>query len=144
MTQMNESPRRFRARRDTLRKLTGDIGKLTLLQLRLPEDGVRIAETMLDPAILLDMVEINKATRIRIAMRSREDASPSQLEGVLILEIIRVLGVEDAVGESLAGADAEQVAGEAGAVRVDVVEGGAFLGGDAGDHGAHGEAHALV
>ena len=77
-------------------------------------------------------------------MRRGQDAPSAQLERLLLAQVVAVLGVQHAVGKGLAGADAEQVAGEAGAVRVDVVEGGPLLGRDAGAHGAHAQAHALV
>lgn len=99
---------------------------------------------MPDPALLLDVVEVDETTRVRIAVRGGQDAPAAQLQGVLVRQVVVVLGVEHAVGERLAGADAEQVAGQPRAVRVDVVQRGAFLLGDAGAHGAHGQAHALV
>ena len=90
------------------------------------------------------MVQIDKATGVSIAVHGSQDTSTAKLQGLLVRQIIAVLGVEHAVRESLARADAEEVAGEACAVTVDVVEGRALLGGDAGAHGAHAEAVALV
>jgi hypothetical protein len=55
-----------------------------------------------------------------------------------------VLGVQHTVCECLAGAHTEEVAGEACAVGVDVVESRSFFWGDTGAHGAHGQTHALV
>lgn len=81
------------------------------------------------PPFLLDVVQVDKAARVRVAVRRGEDAAPRQLQRLLLGHIVAVLGVEHAVGEGLARSDAEQVPREPGAVRVDVVEGGAFLGG---------------
>ncbi len=77
-------------------------------------------------------------------MRRRENTPPAQLQRLLLGQIIPILGIQDAIRERLSGPDAEQIAREARAVRVDVVEGRSFLGGDAGAHGAHGETHAFV
>lgn len=90
------------------------------------------------------MIEIDEAARIGIPMRGREDAPPAQLQRLLLGQIVAIFGIEHAVRERLAGPDAEEVAGQPGAVRVDVVEGGPLLRRDAGAHGAHRQAHALV
>ena len=68
-------------------------------------------------------------TRKSIPMHSSQDTPPAELQGLGLGEVVAVFGVEHAVREGLARAHAEKVAGEAGAVGVDVVEGGAFLGG---------------
>lgn len=114
---------------------TSNIRKLSLLQLILPENRRRIPEPMLDPPILFDMIQVDEPSGIGIPVRGGEDTAAAELEGFVFGEVVAVFGVEDAVGEGLAGADTEEVAREAGAVVVDVVEGGAFLGGDAGAHG---------
>lgn len=69
-------------------------------------------------------------------MGSGQDAAPAELQSCFLFEVVRVLGIEHPVGEGLTGADAEEVAGEARAVGVDVVEGWAFLWGYAGAHRA--------
>ena len=43
-------------------QLTSNIRKLPLLQLVLPEYGVRISESMFDPPFLLDMVKIDESS----------------------------------------------------------------------------------
>lgn len=99
---------------------------------------------MLDPAFLLDMIQVNETTRVRISVRSSQDTSATQLQGVLLAQVVLVLGVEHTVRKRLTGSNTEQVSGEASTVRVDIVQGGALLLGDAGAHGAHRQAHALV
>lgn len=99
---------------------------------------------MLDPALLLDVVEVDVTTGVGVTVGGGENAALAQLEGVLDGQVVAVLGVEHTVGKGLTGADTEEVTGETGAVAVDVVQGGALLGGDAGAHGAHAEAHVLV
>ena len=116
--------------------LRRNIRELALLQLRLPKDRVHIIEPVLDPSVLLDMIQVYETAGVGVAVHGGEDGAAAQLERFLVRQVVAVLCVEDAVGEGLAGADAEEVAAEAGAVAVDVVEGGAFLGGDAGAHGA--------
>jgi hypothetical protein len=39
-----------------------DVGELALLELGLPEDGVGVVEAVLDPALLLDVVQIDVTT----------------------------------------------------------------------------------
>lgn len=74
-----------------------DIAKLALLQLRLPEDRIRVlsdlsvysglasrvgqyySEAVLNPTVLLDMIQVDEATGESISMRSREDASRAKL-----------------------------------------------------------------
>lgn len=99
---------------------------------------------MLNPPILLDMIQINEPPRIRIAMRRRENTPPPQLQRLLLSQIIPILRIQHAVRKRLAGPDAEQIPRQPRAVRVDVVERGPFLRRDAGAHGAHGQAHAFV
>ncbi|GKT42341.1 tRNA pseudouridine synthase 1 [Colletotrichum spaethianum] len=72
------------------------------------------------------------------------DTPAAEVERLLVRQVVAVLSIQDTVGEGLTTADAEKVAGKASAVRIDVVERGALLLGDAGTHGAHAEAHALV
>jgi hypothetical protein len=115
-------------------QLACDVGELALLQLGLPEDGIRVVESVLDPAVLLDVVQVDEPTRVRVTMGSGKDTSSAELQRRIVLEIVTVFGIEYTVGESLTGADTEEVAGKTGAVAVDVVEGGAFLRGDAGAH----------
>jgi hypothetical protein len=146
----------------TLLQLTCNVRELALLQFGLPEDRVRIVEAMLDPSILLDMVQVDEATRVRVTVRSSQDTSSAKLERLIVLQVVLILCVEHAVGECLTRADTEEVARQTRAVAVDVVESGAFLGSDASAHGAlvnvrekrrvermdlgayHAQAHALV
>lgn len=125
-------------------QLACDVAKFSLLQLGLPEHWVRIREAVLHPAFFLDMVQVDETTRVGIAMRSRQDASPTKLQGILNAQVIVVLGVQNTIRKCLAGPNAEQVPREPGAVAVDVVQRGALLLGHASAHGAHAESHALV
>lgn len=90
------------------------------------------------------MIQVNETTRVGIPMRRGQDTPAAQLEGLLLAQIIPIFGVQYAVGECLAGADAEEVAREAGAVAVDIIQGRAFRGRHARTHGPHGEAHTFV
>lgn len=123
---------------------TRHVRELSLLQLRLPEDRIRIIESMLDPSILLDMVQVDETSRVRITMRRGQNTSPAELKRLFLRQIILVLRIEHAVRERLSGTHAEKVAGETGAVGIDVVECWTFGGRDAGAHGAHGQTHAFV
>jgi hypothetical protein len=125
-------------------QLSSDVAELALLELRLPEDRVGVHETVLHPSVLLDMVQVNVTTGESVSVRRRQDTSLAKLERLLVLQVVVVFGVQHTVCESLTGADTEEVAGEACAVGIDVVERGAFFWGHAGAHGAHGQAHALV
>src|SRR3546814_11035014 len=64
---------------------------------------------------------------VGVAVRGRQDAPPAELQRVLDAQVVVVLGVEHAVRERLTAAHAEEVALEARAVAVDVVERGALL-----------------
>jgi len=118
----------------TLLQRTSNIRELALLKLRLPENRIRIVEAVLDPAVFLDVVQVDETTRVRVAMGSSKNTPPAQLEGLVVFQFVLVLCVEHTVGEGLSGADTEKVAGEARAVAVDVVESGAFLRGYACAH----------
>jgi hypothetical protein len=125
-------------------QLARHVCELALLQLRLPEDGVSIVEAVVRPALLLDVIEVDETTRESITMRGRQDTPPSQLQGILIAQVVVILGVQHTVRECLTTADAEQVARQACAVAVDVVKGRTLLGRDTGAHGAHAQTHTLV
>jgi hypothetical protein len=114
--------------------LGGHIRELALLQLRLPKDRIHITKAMLHPPILFNMVQVDKPTGVRVPMHSSQDTAASELERFLGRKVISVLGIEDAISEGLTGADAEEVASEASAIAVDVVQGGSFLGSDTGAH----------
>lgn len=113
-----------------------NVGELALLELRLPEDRVRVVESMLDPSVLLDVVQIDETSRVRIPMGSRQDTPSAQLERLVVFKVVLVLCVEHTVRECLTGTNTEEVASETRAVTVDVVEGGAFLRGYTGAHGS--------
>jgi hypothetical protein len=119
-------------------QLTRNIRELALLQLGLPENRIRVAEAMLDPSVLLDMVQVDETTRVRVTMGSCQNTPSAKLERRVVFEIVLVFSVQYTVGKRLTGSDTEEVAGKARAVAVDVVEGGAFLGGYAGAHGSLG------
>lgn len=125
-------------------QLARHIRELALLQLRLPENRIRVIEPMLDPPLLLNMIQVNIPTRIRIPMRRSQDTASPQLQRLLLGQIVLILRIQHTVRKGLSRADTEQVARQPRAVGVDVVERGAFGGGDARAHGAHGEAHAFV
>lgn len=99
---------------------------------------------MVRPALLLNVVQVDITTRERITVSCGKNTPPSQLESVLDAQLVVVLGVQHTVSKRLTTADAEEVAGHTGAVAVDVVQRRSLLRGDAGTHGAHAEAHALV
>ncbi len=53
-----------------LHQFACNVRELTLLQFRLPEDRIRVAEAVLDPSILLNMIQVDETTRLGVAMRS--------------------------------------------------------------------------
>jgi hypothetical protein len=120
---------------DLLHQLACDVGELALVQLRVPEDGVGVVEAVLDPAVLLDVVQVDETTRVGVTVRRGQDTAATELQGLGVLEVVLVFGVEHTVCECLTRADTEEVAGQTSAVAVDVVEGGALLWGDTGAHG---------
>ena len=89
---------------------------------------------MLHPAILLHVIQVDEPAGEGIAMGRSQDAAAAERKGGFGVEIVVVFGVEDAVGEGLAGTNAEEVAGETSTVRVDVIQGRAFLRRDARAH----------
>merc|ERR1712137_772881 len=97
----------------------------------------------LDPALFADVVEVDLATRVRVAVGSVVDGAASEVVGLLGLHVPSEARVEDTVGKGGARADREALALEAGAVRVDVEEREA-RGVAASDHSTHGQTHALV
>lgn len=109
-------------------QLRCDIRKLPFLQLGLPENRVHIVESMVNPALFLDMVQVDVSTGEGITVGSSQNTPPAELEGLLLGQVVAILGVEDTVGEGLTGSDTEEVTWETGAVGVDVIEGWAFLG----------------
>ena len=106
---------------NTLLQLSGDVAELALLELGLPEDGVGVHEAVLDPAVLFDVVQVDVTTGEGVSVCRGEDTPLAQLQRLVVLQVVVVLGVQHTVCERLAGADTEQVAGEACAVGVDVV-----------------------
>lgn len=128
----------------TLIQLACHVSELALLKLGLPEDGVGVVEAVLDPATLLNVVQVDVTTRVGVSVGGSQDTSPSKLESILIRQFVLVLGVKHTVGECLTGTDTEEVARQTSAIAIDVVEGGTLLLGDTSAHGTHAEAHALV
>jgi hypothetical protein len=49
-----------------LHKFASNIRKFAFLQLRLPEDGICVKEAMLDPAFLLNVVQVDITTRVSV------------------------------------------------------------------------------
>lgn len=127
-----------------LLQLARHIGELPLLQLRLPEDGVRVVEPVLDPSFLLDVVQVDVATRVSVPVRRSKDAAAAQLQRILDAQVVVVLRIQHTVGKCLATAHAEKVASQTGAVAVDVVQRRALLRGHTSTHSSHAQAHALV
>lgn len=74
------------------------------------------------------MVQVDETTRVRVTVHGSKDTSAAELEGLLLSQVIVVVGVKHTICEGLTGSDTEQVPGESGAVGVDVVESGSFLG----------------
>jgi len=91
---------------------------------------------MLHPPILLYVIQIDVPAGISIPMRSSQNASTSKLKCFIFGQVVSVFCIEDAIGECLARTDTEEISGKAGAVAVDVVEGGAFERCHASAHGS--------
>ena len=91
---------------------------------------------MLHPAILLHMIQIDESTGEGVTVSGCEDAATAERKGGIGVEIVVVFRVENAVGEGLAGADTEEVAGKTGSVRVDIIQSRALLRGDSRAHRA--------
>lgn len=127
-----------------LLKLARDVAELALLQLGLPEHRISIREAVLDPAVLLDVVQVDETTGVGVTMRSCQDTSSTELKSIVHAQFVVVLGVQDTIRKGLTRADAEQVASQTSTVAVDIVQRRSFLLGDSSAHGAHAEAHALV
>jgi hypothetical protein len=73
------------------------------------------------PSIFLDMIEVKGVAGERVAMTSGIDTPSSEFECIVYGEIPMISLVEDAIGESGAGADGEDVSLEPSPVRVDVI-----------------------
>lgn len=99
---------------------------------------------MLLPSRLLDVVQVDEATRVSITMRRRQDAPTAQLQRLLYRQVVAVLCIQHTVGKRLAGPNAEQIPRQPRTVRVNVIQRGALLLSDAGAHGAHGQTHPFV
>lgn len=65
---------------------------------------------MLDPAVFLDMIQVDETTREGISVGCRKDTSPAKLQGLIILQLVLVLSVQHTVGECLTRSNTEQVA----------------------------------
>lgn len=93
-------------------KLRSNVAELSLFQLRLPEDWIRVLldglvyiqvliylvvntyiESMLHPSTLFDMIQIDESTRVGIPMCSCEDASPTEFEGLFFTQIITIFSI---------------------------------------------------
>ena len=64
---------------NTLLQLSGDVAELALLELGLPEDGVGVHETVLDPAVLLDVVQVDVTTGEGVSVCRSKDTPLAQL-----------------------------------------------------------------
>jgi hypothetical protein len=137
----NLPPQRVPPRLD---QVASDIRELALLQLRLPEDGVRVTEPMLDPSILLDMVQVNKTTRVRIPMRSSKNTPAPQRQRILHRQIIRILGIQHTISKRLTTSHTEQVPRQSRPVRIDIIQRRTLLLGHTSTHGPHAQTHPLV
>jgi hypothetical protein len=127
-----------------LHQLARNIREFALLQLRLPEYRVRITEAMLDPSILLHMIQVDETTRIRISVCRSQDTSASERQCLFFCQIVVILSIQDTVSKCLSRSNTEEVAGQTGPIGIDVVKSGPLFFCDAGAHGAHGESHAFV
>ena len=97
-------------------QLRRDIRELALLQLRLPEYRVHVVEAVVHPSLFLDMVQVDKTTRVRVTVHGSKDTSAAELKGLLLGQVVVVVGVKHTICEGLTGSDTEQVSGESGAV----------------------------
>lgn len=104
------------------------VGELALLELRVPEDRVHVIESVVHPSLFLDVVQVNETTGVGITVHGSQNGSAAEVQCLLLSQLVFVLGVQHTVSESLTRSDTEQVTGETGAVGVDVVQGGSFLG----------------
>lgn len=104
------------------------VGELALLELSLPEDRVHVIESVVHPSFFLDVVQVNETTRVSITVHSSQDSSATEVQCLLLGQVVLVLGIQHTVGKSLTRSNTEQVTGEAGTVGIDVVQGGSFLG----------------
>ena len=127
-----------------LHQFARDVGEFALLQLRLPENRIRVAEAVLDPAVFLHMIQVDETTRVSISVCGSKNASASQRKCLLRRQIIVVFGIQYTIGKGLTRTNAEQVAAESCAVGVDVVESRTFLLRNTSTHRTHRQAHSLV
>lgn len=127
-----------------LLQLARNVAELALLQLRLPEDGVGVVETMLDPSFLPNVVQVDETTGVGVSVCCGKDTTTTQLQCIVNAEIVVVLRIQHTVGKSLTTAYTEQVASQARAVTVNIVQRWALLGSDTGAHGTHAQSHVLV
>jgi hypothetical protein len=127
-----------------LHQLACDVREFALLQLRLPKNGIRVAEAMLDPSILLNVIQIDETARVRISVGCRKDTSASQLKCFLLGQIISVFGIQHTICKCLSRSNAEQVPTQSCAIRIDVVKSRTLGRSDASTHCAHRQAHSFV
>lgn len=93
-----------------------NVRELALVQLRLPEDGVGVVETVPNPALLLDVVQVDETSTVRITVRGSQDTPAAKLERLLVRQVVTVLGVQHTIGKRLTGSHAKQVARQPRAV----------------------------
>lgn len=127
-----------------LDQLARHVGKLALLQLRLPENGVCVVEAVLLPALLLDMVQVDETTRVGISVGGCQNTSLAELEGLLNGQFVFILGIQHTVRKGLTRSDTEKVTRQTSAITVDIIQSRALLLGHTGTHGAHAQSHSLV
>lgn len=60
-----------------------NVRELALFQLCFPENGVHIVETVVDPAFLFDMVQVDETTLVSITVHCGKNAPTTKLEGLL-------------------------------------------------------------
>ena len=74
------------------------------------------------PAVLMDDVQIDRATRIRVTVRRMEDGLAAQLDGLFHGQIVTVLRVQHAIRKGRARSHREQRARQTGAIRVHIIQ----------------------
>mmetsp|Transcript_32433 Transcript_32433/g.40178 ORF Transcript_32433/g.40178 Transcript_32433/m.40178 type:complete len:271 (-) Transcript_32433:91-903(-) len=89
------------------------------------------------------VVDTYDTTRGRILEGGRRNGSDAEVDSLVKAHIVAVVGVENTIGEGATRADSEEAAAQSRGIVVNVIEGSASLV-RASEHGAHGQAVALV
>lgn len=130
--------------RSVLHEFASNVRELSLLQFRLPEYWVCITEPMLNPSVLLYVIQVNETTWIGISVSGGQNAPPSQLQRFFVTQIISIFRIQHTVCKCLSGTDTEEISGQTCAVGINVIESRAFGGSHASAHRPHRQPHAFV